>query len=82
MNDTKTTCASCGLPIEAGPYCQYCVDDEGNLQEFEERLERLSQWFRRTREGLTQAEAQAKALDHMATMPAWRNHPALLAHRA
>ncbi len=81
MKDSTTTCESCGLPIEAGPYCPYCIDEQGNLQAFEERLERMSQWIRRSREGLTQIEAQAEALNHMATMPAWRNHPALHAHR-
>lgn len=68
-----TTCESCGMPIEAGPYCQYCIDEEGKLQTFTERLERMSQWMRRTRDGLTNDEAEALALDHMATMPAWRN---------
>ena len=78
----KTPCESCGMPIEAGPYCQYCIDEEGNLQAFEERLERMTQWMRRTQDGLSQEAAELKALDHMATMPAWRNHAALLARRA
>lgn len=83
MKNTTTTCESCGLPIEAGAYCQYCVDQEGNLQAFEERLERLSQWIRRTQGGdLSPASAERQALDHMATMPAWRNHPALLSRRS
>ncbi len=83
MNSTKTICESCGLPIEAGPYCQYCIDQEGNLQAFEERLERMSQWIRRTRsEDVSPADAEKQALDHMATMPAWRNHPALLLRRS
>lgn len=68
-----TTCESCGMPIEAGPYCQFCIDEGGELQTFAERLERMSQWMRRTREGLTNEQAVAMALDHMATMPAWRN---------
>lgn len=76
MNDTQ--CESCGLPIEAGPYCQYCIDEKGELQAFQERLERMTQWMRRTHEGLSQAEAEGRALDHMATTPAWRHHPELL----
>jgi len=79
---TGTTCQSCGMPIEAGPYCQHCINEEGNLQAFAERLERMAQWIRRTRDGLTRTEAEAQALDHMASMPAWRDHPELHARRA
>ncbi len=65
MNSTKTICESCGLPIEAGPYCQYCIDQEGNLQAFEERLERMSQWIRRTRsEDVSPADAEKQATVH------------------
>ena len=37
---SNATCESCGMPIEAGPYCRHCVDDSGKLQPFEERFER------------------------------------------
>jgi hypothetical protein len=80
MSDhAMTPCQSCGMPIEAGPYCRYCVDEQGNLQTFEERFARMAQWMRRTRPELSQPEAEAQALDYMATMPAWRGHPGLLA---
>jgi hypothetical protein len=36
-------CESCGMPIESGPYGQYCVDDHGKLQAFDERFERMVQ---------------------------------------
>jgi hypothetical protein len=78
----RTPCESCGMPIEAGPYCQYCTDSEGNLQEFEERLARMTQWMRRSGDGLSVTEAETRALEHMAAMPAWRRHPALLARRS
>lgn len=78
---TATTCGSCGMPIESGPYCPYCIDEKGDLQSFEERLTRMSQWMRREQTGLSAADAEAKALDYMATMPAWREHPELLRRR-
>jgi hypothetical protein len=31
------------MPIESGPYGQYCVDDHGKLQAFDERFERMVQ---------------------------------------
>ena len=40
MNQDRSPCQSCGMPIEAGPYCQYCIDESGNLQTFEERFAR------------------------------------------
>ena len=82
MNTHTNHCASCGMPIESGAYCQYCVDEEGNLQDFEERFERMVQWMRRETPSLTASEAEAKTLAYMSTMPAWREHPALLAKMA
>ena len=82
MTTKQQPCESCGMPIEAGPYCPHCVDQDGNLQTFEERLERMSQWIRRSRAGLSRAEAESEALDAMVRMPAWRHHPTLLALRA
>ena len=72
-------CQSCGMPIESGPYCQHCVDDEGKLQVFEERLERMIQWSRRENPDLDEAANERKTLEYMATMPAWREHAALKA---
>ena len=79
---TTPACESCGMPIEAGPYCQYCVDEQGQLQAFEERLARISQWMRRSTDGLSQSQAEARAIEYMATMPAWRDHPSLRARRS
>ena len=68
-------CESCGMPIEAGPYCQYCVDDKGMLQPFDERFERMVQWQARREPKATRAELEKKTLAYMATMPAWKEHP-------
>ena len=68
-------CDSCGMPIEAGPYCNYCVDDHGKLQPFDERFERMVQWQMRQKPHLDRAQAEKETLAYMARMPAWKDHP-------
>jgi hypothetical protein len=63
------------MPIEAGTYCQYCVDEAGRLQPFEERFERMIQWLVRREPGIERKIAEERTLAYMATMPAWKNHP-------
>ena len=72
-------CESCGMPIEAGVYCQYCVDENGKLQEFDVRLGRMVDWMLRQNKASSRAEAEKQALAYMATMPAWRGHPKVVA---
>jgi hypothetical protein len=71
---SKAKCESCGMPIESGPYCSYCVDDSGKLQPFDERFERMVQWALRHEPGLDRAAAEKKTLQYMGTMPAWKEH--------
>ena len=71
----SANCESCGMPIEAGPYCNYCVDDKGKLQPFDERFERMVQWQMRTKPSLDRAQAEKETLAYMGKMPAWKNHP-------
>ena len=68
-------CQSCAMPIETGVYCQYCSDEKGNLQPFEERFDRMVQWTSRQKPDLSPDEAQKQTLEYMAQMPAWRDHP-------
>jgi hypothetical protein len=81
MNPAKTTttephpCESCSMPIESGRYCQHCVDDKGELQTFEVRLERMIGWQQRQSPKATRAELEATTLAFMAKMPAWCDHP-------
>lgn len=82
MNNEGTVCQSCSMPVETGPYCRYCVDENGELQAFDERLARLSQFMRNREPGLTDAESETRAVKHMATMPAWRDHPEVRARLA
>jgi len=73
------SCDSCGMPIEAGPYCQHCVDEKGQLQGFDERFERMLQWQARREPNASRAELERKTLAYMATMPAWKSHPRIKA---
>jgi len=73
------TCESCGMPIESGPYCAHCVDGEGRLQPFDERFERMVAWQARREPQASRAELEAATLDHLATMPAWSDHPRVVA---
>ena len=75
-------CQSCGMPIETGPYCHYCVDDKGALQPFDERFERMVQWQMRQKPGLDRARAEEETLAYMARMPAWKEHPRVKKSRA
>ena len=68
-------CQSCAMPIESGSYCKYCADENGNLQPFEERFERMVQWMSRQKPDLSPAEARKQTLAYIAQMPAWRDHP-------
>lgn len=72
-------CESCGLPIETGHYCAYCVDDHGQLQDFDARFERMVQWALHENPRLAREQAEAQTLDYMARMPAWSQHPRVLA---
>ena len=65
------------MTIDDGTYCRYCTDQDGNLQAFEERLERMVQWLQRRESVASPQEARSRAIAAMAEMPAWRNHPEL-----
>ncbi len=80
------TCESCGMPM-AGPdqhapghpestWCAYCSTPTGELQDFDERFERMVQWSMRQQE-LDRPAAEAATRDHMRGMPAWKDHPKL-----
>ena len=38
------SCESCGMSIDTGRYCPYCVDSQGHLQDFDTRFERMVQF--------------------------------------
>ncbi len=72
-------CQSCGMPIEQGIYCAHCTDENGQLQDFDKRFEKMIAW--QLRRGDSREDAEQKTLDYMATMPAWANHPDLAKRR-
>ena len=76
-NSGECNCESCGMSIDNGMYCQYCVTENGELQAFEERFERMVQWINHEEEGLSQNEAETKTRAYMRKMPAWKDHPSL-----
>jgi hypothetical protein len=80
MSD-KHPCESCSMPIETGRYCQYCVDSSGKLQAFEERFEKMIAWQKRKEPNASRAALEAATLAFMATMPAWKDHPRVVAAR-
>ena len=75
-------CESCGMPIETGRYCEYCTDENGILQSFDERFARMTSWQARRHPGATRQEIERQTLDYMATMPAWQDHPRVVASRS
>ena len=81
MTTETTTCESCGMPIESGPYCPHCVDADGNLQAFEERFERMVSWQARREPDASREELEAATLAYLSRMPAWRDHPRVVAAR-
>ena len=68
-------CESCGMPIDDGSYCEYCTDENGSLQPFDERFERMVQWTMGRDGSVNREQAEADTLAYMATMPAWADHP-------
>ena len=69
------TCESCSMPLESGRYCQYCVDEKGELQPFEQRFERMVAWQARRSPEKNREALEAETLAYMAKMPAWKDHP-------
>jgi hypothetical protein len=74
---SHSNCQSCGMPISSGHYCQYCADSDGRLHGFAETVERMSQFMQSRDQTLSPEQARQATLAHMATMPAWQNHPEL-----
>jgi hypothetical protein len=63
------------MPIESGRYCDYCTDDSGALQSFDDRFARMVAWQARRDPAASKQYIERQTLDYMATMPAWRDHP-------
>jgi hypothetical protein len=81
MSQTNLRCESCGMPVDAGRYCEHCVDESGRLQDFDTRFDRMVSWVMRGDAQLSRADAERQTIAYMATMPAWREHPTVVARR-
>lgn len=81
MTGNTLHCESCGMSIETGQYCQYCTDESGVLQSFDDRFERMVSWQARRNPSKPRDELESETLDYMSTMPAWREHPKVIARR-
>jgi hypothetical protein len=57
------------MPIETDPYCQYCVDADGKLSNFETRLQGMMAFFMGQDPALDQAEAERRTRAYMANLP-------------
>jgi hypothetical protein len=60
------------LQDQTKDYCCYCARPSGEMQTYEERLDKYSDWFVRT-QGLDKAAATKQAKTVMADLPAWKN---------
>ena len=80
MTETLT-CQSCSMPIDNGHYGQYCTDSGGQLISFSTAFDRMTQFAQQKMGKADPAEARTSVLEFMSTMPAWKDHPDLLALR-
>jgi hypothetical protein len=69
------------MPIETGRYCEHCVDEDGNLQSFDQRFDRMVAWQARRQPDAPRSELEAATLKYMASMPAWRDDPRVSSYR-
>jgi hypothetical protein len=76
-NQSAKRCESCGMPIGEGRYCLHCVDENGKLQPFEVRFEKMVNWVLKRSPQMPRAQAETDTKAYMRTLPAWKDHPAL-----
>jgi hypothetical protein len=79
MSPEKHPCESCSMPIESGTYCSYCSNEKGELHPFDERFEKMVGWQMQQKPGLSRDQAERDTFAFMARMPAWKNHPRVIA---
>jgi hypothetical protein len=71
-------CNSCGIILdgnigkEAAPnYCQYCVDEKGNLKAKEEIQNGVAEWLKSFTPKEGNPDFMKRAENYMNAMPAW-----------
>ena len=67
------------VAADAETYCSCCVTSTGELQPFDERFEKMVDWQLRQKPGLSRADAERDTYAFMGKMPAWKDHPRVIA---
>lgn len=72
-----TSCQSCGMPLKDGKpgdmFCQYCVDEKGQLRPYEQILEGTVTGYFMGMQKMERKAAEQAAQAHLASMPAWKH---------
>lgn len=79
----EKNCISCGMSLinkddypnqdETKTFCKFCATAAGELQEFDERLTRMTEFIIKT-QGFDKEAATVHARNLMKKMPAWKHH--------
>jgi hypothetical protein len=75
-------CIACGMTMQkpsdfalgdvTKDYCKYCVNEDGSLQTYDQRLESLTRLVQK--QGMDEESARITAANLMAELPAWQDH--------
>jgi hypothetical protein len=75
-------CIACGMPMETAEdfamkdiskeYCRYCATVTGEMQSYEQRLEKYSGWLVNT-QGMGKEAALKQSKVIMSQLPAWKH---------
>lgn len=75
-------CIACGMPMkakdefamgdESKEYCKYCARPDGTMQNYDEKLEGMTEFIVKT-QGIDQEAARNAARGMMEKLPAWQN---------
>ena len=86
----KKLCESCGMILHdvaefalqdpKHKYCRHCTDQQGNLKDFDQVVEIMTDFLRRT-QVLSKASARTAALAILAKNPAWRTQNTIRQNR-
>ncbi len=68
----ENRCESCAMPVESGRYCPHCVDGFGDLQAFNERLQRMVELRGRHSPETSPEQLRAESLRGSAGPCRWR----------
>jgi hypothetical protein len=78
----NNSCISCGMPMRKQAdhalnnrfkdYCNHCMNEDGTMQSYEDKLESLT-LFIASSQGRSREEAESIARTQMSILPAWRN---------